>query len=310
LHLSHLSCIDKYGGSLPANTALAGFQCPNCNKSMIPPIESDTELANNVRQKLSKFLWIANQLQHYQQHQREVSQNSNHQSHSDKDTPLSKLHSVPPTKSTILPQLNTPIFKATKTSLPQNINNTTAPNNFNSNGSQGQVINSSTSNNVYSAHSTIGRPLDTPITTPTSTTNPIGPIDSFHSAQVNIPGGIKDRKGQSLSVSQQKAVMDPYPVDDEEENKYRKKSFLKLFEFMGLVTRTPPTQNSKGGPKLNFKRILLLVALISTLLVVIMLTANIGEDSEGLVRNVPKVVLADDGSNLNINQKNYRLIKR
>jgi len=55
-----VSAIDDYGKSKPANTALAGFTIPGTDEPMVPPPEEQSKLAQQIRQKLSKFPWIAN----------------------------------------------------------------------------------------------------------------------------------------------------------------------------------------------------------------------------------------------------------
>jgi len=57
-----LSAIDDYGKSKPANTALAGFTIPGTNEPMVPPPEEKSKLAQQIRQKLSRFPWISSMI--------------------------------------------------------------------------------------------------------------------------------------------------------------------------------------------------------------------------------------------------------
>jgi len=62
LNIFLLSAIDEYGKNKPPNTALAGFTIPGTNEPMIPPLEEKSQLAQQIRQKLSQFPWISNMI--------------------------------------------------------------------------------------------------------------------------------------------------------------------------------------------------------------------------------------------------------
>jgi len=54
-----LEAINEYGSSLPNVTALAGFTIPGTEEPMVPPPEDHSKLAQQIREKLSRFPWIS-----------------------------------------------------------------------------------------------------------------------------------------------------------------------------------------------------------------------------------------------------------
>jgi len=59
LQIFLLEAINGYGSSKPNNTALAGFTIPGTEEPMVPPFEDQSKLAQQIREKLSKFPWIS-----------------------------------------------------------------------------------------------------------------------------------------------------------------------------------------------------------------------------------------------------------
>eukprot|EP01120_Amphizonella_sp_Union-15-10_P014418 TRINITY_DN6979_c0_g1_i2.p1 TRINITY_DN6979_c0_g1~~TRINITY_DN6979_c0_g1_i2.p1 ORF type:complete len:329 (+),score=34.87 TRINITY_DN6979_c0_g1_i2:120-1106(+) len=245
IDIFHLSCLDAYGASLPANTALAGFSCPTCRKPMVPSREEDrtyTELAKDVLAKLQKFDWIAKQLESFS--------GENDALPSEPSNPPVKV-SHPVSKVTVQSQINAPLQQSkSNTNLDQN--------------------------SVYSAHSTIGRTDPVVQDDSNKTTDNTGDknfaTNAYVDFELNLSGGIKDRKlgVKNVSTSQH----------DAEENKYRKRSFLRLFELLGLITRVPPSRTTKGGPKLNYIRLFSFLGLIVFVVLIVTLSTYVLGDGE------------------------------
>eukprot|EP01124_Arcella_intermedia_P012803 TRINITY_DN19181_c0_g1_i2.p1 TRINITY_DN19181_c0_g1~~TRINITY_DN19181_c0_g1_i2.p1 ORF type:complete len:276 (-),score=47.34 TRINITY_DN19181_c0_g1_i2:111-938(-) len=59
LKLYHLEAINEYGSSKPKSTALAGYTIPELRIPMVPPVEDQSKLAQQIREKLSRFEWIS-----------------------------------------------------------------------------------------------------------------------------------------------------------------------------------------------------------------------------------------------------------
>eukprot|EP01132_Coremiostelium_polycephalum_P004294 gene4294-5369_t len=56
-HLFHPECIDVFAASLPATTAQAGYACPKCNKPIIPSSDRTDPLAQSIRKAFSYSQW-------------------------------------------------------------------------------------------------------------------------------------------------------------------------------------------------------------------------------------------------------------
>jgi len=59
LQIYLLEAINEYGSSKPNITALAGFTIPGTKEPMVPPPEEQSKLAQEIREKLSRFPWIS-----------------------------------------------------------------------------------------------------------------------------------------------------------------------------------------------------------------------------------------------------------
>jgi hypothetical protein len=59
LQIFLLDAINEYGANKPNVTALAGFTIPGTQEPMVPPPEDQSKLAQQIREKLSKFPWIS-----------------------------------------------------------------------------------------------------------------------------------------------------------------------------------------------------------------------------------------------------------
>jgi len=59
LEIFLLEAINEYGSSKPNVTALAGFTIPGTEEPMAPPPEDQSKLAQQIREKLSRFPWIS-----------------------------------------------------------------------------------------------------------------------------------------------------------------------------------------------------------------------------------------------------------
>jgi len=58
LHMFHPECIDVHCASFPPNTAQAGFTCPTCQKSIMPPPGSSSPLAQTLLKHLDQAPWM------------------------------------------------------------------------------------------------------------------------------------------------------------------------------------------------------------------------------------------------------------
>lgn len=56
-HVFHWVCLDKWARSLPADTAPAGYTCPNCNECIFPPDNLVSPVADSLRRVLSEVNW-------------------------------------------------------------------------------------------------------------------------------------------------------------------------------------------------------------------------------------------------------------
>eukprot|EP00026_Physarum_polycephalum_P013636 Phypoly_transcript_14058.p1 GENE.Phypoly_transcript_14058~~Phypoly_transcript_14058.p1 ORF type:complete len:246 (+),score=32.02 Phypoly_transcript_14058:53-790(+) len=59
LDMFHPECIDVYASSLPANTALAGYTCPTCDKPILPAPANTSVLAQQIRKVFAHSPWAA-----------------------------------------------------------------------------------------------------------------------------------------------------------------------------------------------------------------------------------------------------------
>ncbi|XP_053205212.1 zinc finger protein-like 1 [Panonychus citri] len=56
-HIFHWNCLNNYANSLPSNTAPGGYSCPDCTKTIFPPTELNSPIANHLRKLLSTVKW-------------------------------------------------------------------------------------------------------------------------------------------------------------------------------------------------------------------------------------------------------------
>eukprot|EP01126_Amoeba_proteus_P060808 TRINITY_DN808_c0_g1_i5.p1 TRINITY_DN808_c0_g1~~TRINITY_DN808_c0_g1_i5.p1 ORF type:complete len:613 (-),score=136.49 TRINITY_DN808_c0_g1_i5:127-1752(-) len=63
LQIFSMRAIDEYGKTFPSDTALAGFVIPGTNQPMVPPLDDNSSLAQQIKSKLSTFSWISHLLQ-------------------------------------------------------------------------------------------------------------------------------------------------------------------------------------------------------------------------------------------------------
>eukprot|EP00727_Mastigamoeba_balamuthi_P013332 m51a1_g8621 Zinc finger protein-like 1 (308) ;mRNA; r:83809-85577 len=57
LDVVHIECLDKYGASMPPETAQAGFQCPSCSKPFFVPERTGAELLGRLCSALAGRQW-------------------------------------------------------------------------------------------------------------------------------------------------------------------------------------------------------------------------------------------------------------
>ncbi|KRX59591.1 Zinc finger protein-like 1 -like protein [Trichinella sp. T9] len=57
LHLFHWDCLDKWALSLPANTAPAGYKCPECGERILPKSNQVSPVADCLKNKLITARW-------------------------------------------------------------------------------------------------------------------------------------------------------------------------------------------------------------------------------------------------------------
>eukprot|EP01126_Amoeba_proteus_P060811 TRINITY_DN808_c0_g1_i9.p1 TRINITY_DN808_c0_g1~~TRINITY_DN808_c0_g1_i9.p1 ORF type:complete len:274 (-),score=62.67 TRINITY_DN808_c0_g1_i9:127-948(-) len=63
IEIFSMRAIDEYGKTFPSDTALAGFVIPGTNQPMVPPLDDNSSLAQQIKSKLSTFSWISHLLQ-------------------------------------------------------------------------------------------------------------------------------------------------------------------------------------------------------------------------------------------------------
>ncbi|KRZ12787.1 Zinc finger protein-like 1 -like protein [Trichinella zimbabwensis] len=57
LHLFHWDCLDKWALSLPANTAPAGYKCPECGERILPKSNQVSPVVDCLKKKLINAKW-------------------------------------------------------------------------------------------------------------------------------------------------------------------------------------------------------------------------------------------------------------
>lgn len=245
LDMFHPECIDVYANSLPSNTAQAGYVCPTCSKPMLPSATNTSPIADNIRAAFANSKWAPQMLP-----SREGG-NSPPTSHQDSLNHSSSTHNhiTEPSLDPDASPSPTPAFLATQST------------------SNSASINKDISNSYYTQAST----------SPSSTAVTINPPYSLEKpSTTSSPAlyGVASRKPQPKSATS-------YPVDEEDEDKYKRKGLMQLFLALGLLTK-PTGADTKKGLKLDPKRLLLVFALIASFATVVVLYMLVLDSEEGL----------------------------
>eukprot|EP01112_Ceratiomyxa_fruticulosa_P008313 TRINITY_DN2153_c0_g1_i2.p1 TRINITY_DN2153_c0_g1~~TRINITY_DN2153_c0_g1_i2.p1 ORF type:complete len:369 (-),score=69.96 TRINITY_DN2153_c0_g1_i2:148-1254(-) len=245
--LFHPECIDVYASSLPSNTALAGYVCPSCNNScLIPPSSNTSPLANSIRTAFQKSPWAipllgadtnatqANGSPHPSES--ENGSNTNGTSHS--NNVQNNSHFSNPDDARFLEDLYIPPLQLpSSTNGPNSITPPMTPSVSQPPSSQSTLLQTPVTNTYYPPNPFTSSPrLNNPsnsASVPTHLHHTQNPYPSYppspssaNSAQ--IPG-VASRKGYQKYANM--------ILDDEDEDKYRKKGIMQLFSFLGLVSR-------------------------------------------------------------------------
>jgi hypothetical protein len=259
LDMFHPECIDVYASSLPPHTAQAGYGCPTCSKPMIPPQGSTSPLAQHIKQVLSRSSWAARLMPdgdtRSAQDNLEINGNPAKLSPSSSSSNLSDdfiNHPPSPTPSSASLSAYTPTpIQSTQDST-------------------------ATTNTQPVYYTPLPAP---PVITPNPSLNQSQPTYS-QQMSTNIgmtpPYGIASRKPQRSSN---------LPLDDEDEDKYRRKGIMQLFAALGLVSKHVGS-DSKRGVHLDPRRLLALFALMATFATVLVLYLLI-------TQNEPEITTTD-----------------
>jgi len=248
LDMFHPECIDVYASSLPVTTAQAGYTCPTCDKPMLPPQNNTSTLAQQVRKAFAQSSW-ANRV----------------------------MGSSPEPNGTPDSAQNDKHHFEDKQPLLSN-----EPNNTNSHNHPSVTLGEPTPYTNPPIPSTSDKPLYT-TEDPSGGLHPLDPL-SYHpppstsshniypSTTINInPTSLNASSSSMYGMASHRKAQKPStsslsPLDDEDEDKYKKKGFMQLFAALGLVT-TPTGSDTKRGVGLDPKRVTLFFAAIATLVV-------------------------------------------
>jgi hypothetical protein len=230
LDMFHPECVDVYASSLPVNTALAGYTCPTCDKTILPTSSNTSVLAQQIKKAFANSPWALRVL------------GSSEEENVDLNTPpdtqklqeTSQLPSSSPTLAT-----------------------SSSPN-----------LSSTPDTTVYAT------PSQPDTHTTTNLKDPLDPL-AYHppgssNTTINIDQpssvyGMTQHRKAPKPLSTSGAV--PYQqMDDEDEDKYRRKGLLQLFAALGLVS-TPANADSKRGVQLDMKKVTMIFAGFATLLI-------------------------------------------
>jgi len=238
LDMFHPECIDVYASSLPANTAMAGYTCPTCDKPILPAPGNTSVLALEIRKAFAHSPWAARVMGTPDEENVDLSspaetpkiqQQSQENPHS----------SLPPSSPSFHPSLSLP-------SIPSMTPDTT--------------------------------PYTTPSQPDMHTTNHRDPLDplSYHSSPPSSTTINIDQPSSTYGLTSHRKAPKPLAssgsmpyqqMDDEDEDKYRRKGFLQLFAALGLVS-TPMNADAKRGVQLDMKKVTMLFAGFATLLII------------------------------------------
>lgn len=227
LDMFHPECIDVYASSLPANTALAGITCPTCDKPILPTSGNTSVLAQQIKTTFANSSW-ANR----------VLGNTDDDGNIDLQSPVEN---------------DKEDNHFTKSHSPTNSNSSPPDSHYNHN-----------SPDIQTKETHNRDPLDPlsyhppPQSYPASTTIT---IDQPSSSSLH---GMASHRKATKPLSSSGA---PYPMDDEDEDKYRKKGLMQLFAALGLVSTS--LDGKRGG--LDPKILTLIFAGFATIIVIVFL---------------------------------------
>lgn len=229
LDMFHPECIDVYASSLPGNTALAGYTCPTCDKPILPASDNTSVLAQQIKKTFAHSGWAERVL-----------------GASEGDIDLSS------------PSENQKFEENISDATPPSISSQPTSH-FNSHNSDLHTKDEprdpldplsyhvpSTQQN-YQATTTIN--IDQP------SASSYGVVPSHHSRKATKP--LLGTSGPAT-----------YPIDDEDEDKYRKKGLLQLFTALGLVSTSASLDGKRG---VDPKVLTLTFAAIATLIILVFL---------------------------------------
>lgn len=246
LDMFHPECIDVYASSLPTNTALAGYTCPTCDKSILPTPSNTSALAQQIRKTFGNSPWAARVLGPSEEENVDLG-----------GSPA-----------------DTPKYENSLQSEPQITSSSSPP------------THSVPSSNITTPDTSLYATPSQPDIHSTSHKDPLDPL-SYHpppsssSTTINIDQhsyGVTSHRKAPKPLGSSGAV--PYQqMDDEDEDKYRRKGFLQLFAALGLVS-TPANADAKRGVQLDMKKVTLLFAGFATLFILYFLYNVVTSESD------------------------------
>jgi len=274
LDMFHPECLDVYACSLPPNTAQAGYVCPTCSKPMIPPPNNTGSIAQHIRNTFAKSPWASLILPPVEEQQREKSSShSGSHSHSgDSSHHASPLEALPsPSPASLLPPQATT----------QNLNQ--IPNSKDSSSSSPYTT--TTTNSQYYSPSSMTSSMTTSMTTTTtaaqSTANPNQ--SQSYSIEIQNPQNSSSLYGVAArKATKPGSKYSSYPMDEEDEDKYKRKGIMQLFSALGLVSKATGA-DAKRGVRLDTRRVVLLFALVGSFATVLILYLLVLDKDESLV---------------------------
>jgi len=261
LDMFHPECLDVYANSLPPNTAQAGYVCPTCTKPMLPPANNSGPIAQLIRAAFANSPWASLIL---------PPSDPSEETDSSKDKSDNHSYSNHNHNHSNNYQYEAPVNpEASPSPSPASLSSQSSQPNSK------DLINSQ----QYSPNL-----ISTPLTPNSAQSQALAyNIEKQNSSNAASIYGVASRKPQSRTASS-------YPVDEEDEDKYKRKGIMQLFSALGLVSKPTGTE-SKRGMKLDPRRVLLLFALFASFATVLVLYLLVLENEK------PVVTFDQDGPN-------------
>lgn len=242
LDMFHPECLDFHASSLPPHTAKAGYICPVCTKPLFPTGDNENPIVFKLNQYLSKAPWASNLTLGVKQPSNEVAMNGT----SSPSTPTFS-HLISDKKKDL----------DQKDSQPQ----------------------------IHNPEDTQDKPSSVP--SPSSIVSPIKRVipntqTPTTTVDIQTPQSVTTDSSDSFGIASRKPLPRDHLIqlmnDEEDEDKYRKRSVMQLFTALGLVKPSKQIKGRQSRVRFDVKRMLVIFALIFCLVTVLILGMNITSD--------------------------------